>query len=611
MSPSIAFVATDSWSGSGVLIEGGFVVTNAHVVWPYKSMRVVFPDGSEITDAPVKAWDLLADLAILGPIEVAAPPLELIADGPPAIGEATYLIGYPAEFESFPQPAITSGLVSRVREWEPVGLSYIQTDAPIAGGQSGGALVSHSGEVIGISGFKFSEADFGLVASMEDIYPRIQTLIAGEEPAAVGRRLVHSLGDQRRHVGALSNSWDRRAYVLTPQSGAVVEVEVNSNSDVGLSIYNTWGRELLHLDDYKTGSEAGSLIIDDADTYFLVVSQISEGPGRFTVDSNHSLTPLDDPDDGRVMELGRQIGGNIDFPRDVDYFFLRLKEGETVEVTASANLIDPFLYVDYPGAPDDQVVSDDDSGEGFFGIDSTIVYRARHTESYLVVIKNVGRGAPGGYVITADRADEDAELTSAGEDSAGDDADDTLVPGGHSQFGVAELRSAFESLPETFEEEDPPRFGFTFGDPWIKDLISFSMSFSNSDPFQIVVGLTGEISDLGQIAVDAVLASPQRFLDSVVRGLLGVETAPGDDFGRQDRGILSVSTIGDAAVGLWVDTTSARRPLRMELIMFRRENQIGLVYVYYRPGSVPLVSIHEAAGILDQAISEYYALKQQ
>ena len=42
------------------------MVTNAHVVWPFDATRVVFPDGTEFGQAPVKGWDLLTDLAVLG-----------------------------------------------------------------------------------------------------------------------------------------------------------------------------------------------------------------------------------------------------------------------------------------------------------------------------------------------------------------------------------------------------------------------------------------------------------------------------------------------------------------------------------------------------------------
>ena len=52
----------------------------------------------------------------------------------------TELITYPGESEPFPQPAISQGILSRLREWEPIGMTYLQTDADISAGQSGGVL---------------------------------------------------------------------------------------------------------------------------------------------------------------------------------------------------------------------------------------------------------------------------------------------------------------------------------------------------------------------------------------------------------------------------------------------------------------------------------------
>ena len=57
-SPAIAFIHTEIATGSAVLIEGGYLVTNAHVVWPFRAARVVFPDGTAFDQVPLKGWDL-------------------------------------------------------------------------------------------------------------------------------------------------------------------------------------------------------------------------------------------------------------------------------------------------------------------------------------------------------------------------------------------------------------------------------------------------------------------------------------------------------------------------------------------------------------------------
>ena len=65
VSPSIAFVETPIATGSGILVTEFHLVTNAHVVWPFEQVRVLFPEGSEYLDSPVIGWDLMADLAII------------------------------------------------------------------------------------------------------------------------------------------------------------------------------------------------------------------------------------------------------------------------------------------------------------------------------------------------------------------------------------------------------------------------------------------------------------------------------------------------------------------------------------------------------------------
>ena len=203
LSPSVAFIETPSGTGSGALIEGGYLVTNAHVVWPFDEVRVVFPNGIEDQHAQVLAMDLLGDLAIIGPLTIDIDPL-VFEDGEDlAIGSDLILIGYPTETEQYPQPTITRGILSRFREWEPIEMTYFQSDAAITGGQSGGVLISETGKVIGISGLSLSGAGFALVASAADVKRRVETLISGGDVAGLGDRSVPLQGGKLKHVFSL------------------------------------------------------------------------------------------------------------------------------------------------------------------------------------------------------------------------------------------------------------------------------------------------------------------------------------------------------------------------------------------------------------------------
>lgn len=223
VSPSVAFVETAIGTGSASLVAGGYLVTNYHVLWPYDLARVVFPDGTEFIDVPLVAWDPLIDIAVLGPIETDISPVELSKSASIPVGSDVYLIGYPGEAESFPQPSLSRGLVSRLRSWEGAGITYIQTDATIAGGQSGGVLVSSDGEVVGVSGFVFTEGDFALVASSADVAPIVSELIAGDTSGlrdrlvpASGQRLDSALATaDLEYTIELANPWDSRVSTLS------------------------------------------------------------------------------------------------------------------------------------------------------------------------------------------------------------------------------------------------------------------------------------------------------------------------------------------------------------------------------------------------------------
>jgi len=182
VSPSVVFLQQpDGSSGSGVLLDGGWIVTNYHVTYPLTSLRVTFPDGTEIEDAPVAFWDPVSDIALLGPIESDQPTMSLSDSEEVEIGSTVYLIGYPGELEDFPQPAMTGGVLSRRRSVEDLGVVFLQTDALIAGGQSGGALVDAHGNLIGISGLgSFTEANFALVEDAAAVAARTEALRDGD-----------------------------------------------------------------------------------------------------------------------------------------------------------------------------------------------------------------------------------------------------------------------------------------------------------------------------------------------------------------------------------------------------------------------------------------------
>ncbi len=404
VSPSIAYIKTDLGSGSGILLEDGYILTNAHVIWPYEQARVYFPDGSEYEDVPVMNWDLIGDLAILGPIETDLEPLALVDGEDSIVGSDVYLIGYPGEVEDLPQPTITRGLISRFREWESIGVTYFQTDASIGGGQSGGALVSEMGEVIGISGNRFGEAGFGLAASAVDVLPRIEGVMAGDDVDQLGNRFFNMDNLPRTTTTArLRNRWEQRSFIIDANQDEDIDIEFDGQT-TRLFIMDSLGRQVLFLDESSTGKHTVETAVPGP--YFLSVFTTDNGIAN--ISSNYELIRFDDPDENKSIRLNEPLFGSLDFPGDSDFFSISLKEGDIIHISVDSALVDPVVGVSFVGANDAQEVYDDDSGQGLFGVSAEMTYQAPQTGLYYIIVFDAEQ-APnyGGYILSLREAVSD------------------------------------------------------------------------------------------------------------------------------------------------------------------------------------------------------------
>lgn len=138
--------------GSGVIIDAakGYVVTNNHVVDNANTIKVQMSDGRKF-DAKVVGKDPRSDIAL---IQIQAPKnltaIKLADSDALRVGDYTVAIGNPFGLGE----TVTSGIVSALGR---SGLNaenyenFIQTDAAINRGNSGGALVNLNGELIGIN----------------------------------------------------------------------------------------------------------------------------------------------------------------------------------------------------------------------------------------------------------------------------------------------------------------------------------------------------------------------------------------------------------------------------------------------------------------------------
>lgn len=152
--------------GSGVIVsDKGHILTSLHVIEGAEDIEVRFGDTNSqtfISGARLIGSDANTDLALLQVTEEQLPlppPIPVGSSDDVRVGDTVLAIGFPSQ-ELISQKSVSRGIVSALgipQNGLPI-VEYIQTDAAINYGNSGGALVNSKGELIGINSFIYSQS---------------------------------------------------------------------------------------------------------------------------------------------------------------------------------------------------------------------------------------------------------------------------------------------------------------------------------------------------------------------------------------------------------------------------------------------------------------------
>jgi S1-C subfamily serine protease len=182
--PSVVYLEGSKRAGTGFLVTGtGLIATNAHVARGEESLLAKLSGGVQLV-ASVAYIDDDVDIALLK-VEGANFPHLVLADASTIRqGQEVFAVGNPGEAMAF---SVTKGIVSAVDKFPIAGPgTWIQTDAQLNPGNSGGPLINMKGEVIGITtskpsgatttgiGFALSASD--LIRILRDFYPKENVL---------------------------------------------------------------------------------------------------------------------------------------------------------------------------------------------------------------------------------------------------------------------------------------------------------------------------------------------------------------------------------------------------------------------------------------------------
>lgn len=178
--------------GSGVVIrEGGYVLTNNHVIESGDSYQILMPNGEKVS-ATLVGSDSSLDLAVLQVDAAYADQLVPVTIGTSSdliVGSTVIAIGNPGG--EVLANTVTQGVVSALERSDVSSsnttrnVDYIQHDAAINSGNSGGGLFNYKGELVGINTLKYSGSVYstvsfeglGFAIPVDTAYPIAQQLI--------------------------------------------------------------------------------------------------------------------------------------------------------------------------------------------------------------------------------------------------------------------------------------------------------------------------------------------------------------------------------------------------------------------------------------------------
>jgi serine protease Do len=216
--------------GTGIIVDpDGYIITNAHVVEGAQRIHVILPpppaDSSldvqpihagQILDAKIVAMHKESDIALLKVDETNLPSVHFRADVRVSQGELVLAIGSPEGLRN----SVTMGVISSVaRQLDPNNpMVYIQTDAAVNPGNSGGPLVDVDGNVVGINTLILSKGGgseglgFAIPAEIVNFdyqhlrkYGHVQRVAIGAKAQNITPTLAAGLGLSRSWGAIISN----------------------------------------------------------------------------------------------------------------------------------------------------------------------------------------------------------------------------------------------------------------------------------------------------------------------------------------------------------------------------------------------------------------------
>jgi len=223
--------------GTGFFIEDGYLLTNSHIVDIEGNITVEYSDGKTST-AKLISNEIVSDVAVLVVDKIHALALPLGKTLDIKSTDDLYAVGFALNLQG--ESSITKGILSARRSI--AGVEYLQTDAAVNSGFSGGPLLNSKGEVIGMNSLANENATIGMAISTETLENIVLKLLddktvnylTSDRPtnalSSVLKETGYEIDDiydewEYFHKGEAKPEKPKEEVVVTPQLSAVSELE--------------------------------------------------------------------------------------------------------------------------------------------------------------------------------------------------------------------------------------------------------------------------------------------------------------------------------------------------------------------------------------------------
>ncbi len=276
-------------TGSGVIISpDGYIISNNHVIERASNLEVTLNDN-RIYTAEVVGTDPKTDIALLKiEAEDALPYIPFADSDAVKIGQWVLAVGNPFNLTSTVTAGIISAKARDLNEFDNNPQSFIQTDAAVNRGNSGGALVNTSGALVGINtaitsetgsyvGYSFAVPSNTARKVIEDIleYGNVQRGFLGIQGSGLDAKRAQSLGvDETQGVYVAGIEADSGAEQAGLQEGDVIKdidgVSISKFSDLTGYLNAKRPNDVVSLTLNRKGKElTKKVVLRKIDTYTL------------------------------------------------------------------------------------------------------------------------------------------------------------------------------------------------------------------------------------------------------------------------------------------------------------------------------------------------------